>query len=192
MAFLNPEIEEISLDGVRLKIYDYVKSHPGTHSREIEKELGVATGDLRYHLYKLSRADLISTRGNGIKFIFPSNLFGEKQEVMLGLLSQETPREILLCILGHPEITQKELAKNLECSAPTIWWHMDRLLRLGVVGRKKTGKTVSYAVVAKREDVLALLSRYHPTVWERWASRMHEVVLMLDSKTQRESSPSSG
>ena len=187
MAFLSPEVEEISLDGARLKIYDYVKSHPGTHSREIEKELGVATGDLRYHLYKLSKAGLISTRGSGIKFIFPSNLFGEKQEVMLGLLSQETPREILLCILEHPEITQKELAEKLEYSAPTIWWHMDRLLRLGVVGRKKTGKTVSYAVIAKREDVLALLSRYHPTVWERWASRMHEVVLMLDSKTQRES-----
>ena len=170
-----------------MQIYDYIKSHPGTHTREIERELGMATGDLRYHLYKLSRAGLISTRGTGIKFIFPSNLFGEKQEIMLGLLSQETPREILLCTIKHPGITQKELAERLKHSAPTIWWHMDRLLRLGVVGRKKVGKSTAYEVIARREDILNLISKYHPSIWEKWAGRMHDVVLMLDPETQRES-----
>lgn len=185
MSFLDRKVEETSLDGTRREIYDYIKSHPGTHEREIEKELGIATGDLRYHLNKLSRADLISTWGSGTKFIFPLNLFGEKQEILLGLLTQETPREILLCIMRHPGIGQKEIAEELELSAPTIWWHMDRLLRLGVVGRKKDGKSVSYEVIARREDLLNFIVRYHPTIWEKWASRMHDVALMLDSKAQR-------
>ena len=184
MSFPDQSVEEISLDGTRAKIHSYIKSHPGTHEREIEKELGIATGDLRYHLNKLSRADLISTWGSGTKFIFPSNLFGEKQEVLLGLLTQETPREILLTITRHPGVTQKELAEELKLSAPTIWWHMDRLLRLGVVGRKKEGKSVSYEVIARREDLLNFIVRYHPTIWEKWASRMHDVALMLDSRAQ--------
>ncbi|MDG6902216.1 MAG: winged helix-turn-helix transcriptional regulator [Nitrososphaerota archaeon] len=174
------------MDGTRREIYDYIRSHPGTHEREIEKELGIATGDLRYHLGKLSRADLITTWGSGTKFIFPSNLFGEKQEVLLGLLTQETPREILLSITRHPGIAQKELAEELHLSAPTIWWHMDRLLRLGVVGRKKEGKSVTYEVIARREDLLNFIVRYHPTIWDKWASRMHDVTLMLDPKAQRE------
>lgn len=185
MSFLDQRVEEISLDGTRREIYDYIKSHPGTHEREIEKELGMAAGDVRYHLHKLSRAGLVSTWGGGTKFIFHSGIFGEKQEVLLGLLSQETPREILLCILRHPGITQKELAEELKHSAPTIWWHMDRLLRLGVVGRKRVGRSVSYEIIARREDLLSFMVRYHPTVWERWASRMHDVVLMLDSDTQQ-------
>lgn len=175
----------MSLGGTRREIYDYIKAHPGTHEREIEKELGIATGDLRYHLNKLKKADLISTWGSGTKFIFPSNLFGEKQEVLLGLLTQETPREILLCIMRHPGIAQKDLADELRLSAPTIWWHMDRLLRLGVVGRKKSGKSVSYEVIVRRDEVLNFIVRYHPTIWERWASRMHDIALMLDSKAQR-------
>ena len=188
MSFLDQRVEEISLDGTRREIYDYIKSHPGTHQRKIEKELGMATGDLRYHLHKLSRAGLISTWGSGIKFIFPSNLFGEKQEILLGLLSQETPREILLCILRHPGVTQKELTEELKQSAPTIWWHMDRLLRLGVVGRKRMGKSVSYEVIAKQEDLLSFVIHYHPTIWEKWASRMHDVVLTLGLGVQQETS----
>ena len=188
LSFLDGRVEEISLDGVRRKIYDYIKSHPGTHEREIEKELGIATGDLRYHLNKLTRADLISAWGSGTRFIFPSNIFGEKQEVLIGLLTQETPREILLCITRSPGITQKELADELKLSAPTIWWHMDRLLRLGVVGRKKEGKSVSYEVITRREDLINFIVRYHPTIWEKWASRMHDVTLMLDPKAQKAAS----
>jgi len=82
---------------------------------------------------------LITSWGNGTKFIFPSNLFGEKQEVLLGLLTQETPREILLSIMRHPGIGQKELAEELKLSAPTIWWHMDRLLRLGWWDERRRG-----------------------------------------------------
>ena len=185
MSFLDRSFEEISLDGTRREIYEYIKSHPGTHEREIEKELGIATGALRYHLTRLSKADLISTWGSGTKFIFPSNLFGEKQEVLLGLLTQETPREILLCITRRPGMTQKEVAEELKLSAPTIWWHMDRLLRLGVVGRKREGKSVSYEVIAKRDDVLNFIARYHPTIWDKWASRMHDIALMLDTKAQK-------
>lgn len=184
MSFLDRSIEEVNLDGTRREIYDYIKSHPGTHEREIEKELGIATGDVRYHLHKLSKAGLISMWGKGIKFILPSRLFGEKQEVLLGLLSQETPREILLCILRHPGATQKELAEELKYSSPTIWWHMDRLLRLGVVGRERVGKSVSYEVIAKPQDLLSFIIRYHPTIWEKWASRMNDIMLMLDSEAE--------
>ena len=82
-------------------------------------------------------------------------------------------------------MTQKEVAEELKLSAPTIWWHMDRLLRLGVVGRKREGKSVSYEVIAKRDEVLNFIARYHPTIWDKWASRMHDIALMLDTKAQK-------
>jgi predicted transcriptional regulator len=109
--------------GTRKKVNDYVASHPGTHARRIGKELGLTRGDLQYHLYALEKEGLIRTRRRGLyKFVFPSKIFGEKQEIVLSLLSQETPSEILLFLIKTPDATQTDLVEHLKFSAPTVSW----------------------------------------------------------------------
>ena len=178
------------LVGTRGRIFEYVRAHPGIHVRRIGKELSLAPGDIQYHLDILQRQGMIKMRRSGLhRFVFPSNIFGEMQETILSLLSLETPREILLCLMQHPNLTQKELAGLLKYSAPTVWWHIDRLLRLGVIGRTRRGKSVTYEVLAGRDDILRFVRYYHPSVWEKWAGRLSEIVMMLDSEQESRDGP---
>lgn len=169
--------------GTRKKIYDYIRSHPGTHVRRIGKELNLAVGDLQYHLHSLEKGGLIRMKISGFyKFVYPSDMFGEKQKTLLGLLSQEVPREILLFLVQKPKSTQKDLAKHLGLSQATVSWHMSRMIKEGVVESARAGKSVTYNVTVNSRDVIGFVQNYHPTIWENWASRLADIVLALSQK----------
>ncbi|HUI00872.1 MAG TPA: winged helix-turn-helix transcriptional regulator [Nitrososphaerales archaeon] len=151
-------------------VYEYVRAHPGIHVRGMAKDLGIGTGDLQYHLFWLEKYGYVKTKKSGFyRFVYPTMMFKESQEVLLGVLSQETPREILLSLIRSPTMTQGDLARALAHSQPTISWHMERLVRMGLVSKSRTKKGVIYEVVADREDVLSLVRTYHPGAWRRWA-----------------------
>ena len=172
-------------------IYEYIRAHPGSHVRGMARDLGIATGDMQYHLLWLERHGLVKTKRSGFyRFVFPTMAFNETQEVLLGVLSQETPREILLCLLRDTVMTQGDLAKCLGHSQPTISWHMDRLIQLGVVSRSRTSRGLLYELAADREDVLSFVKRYHPEAWRRWSGRLSSIVvgtrlLVNEGPTQR-------
>jgi DNA-binding MarR family transcriptional regulator len=164
-------------------IYEYVRGHPGTHVRGMAKDLAIATGDLHYHLFWLERHGFVKTRKSGFyRFVFPTMVFREEQEVLLGVLSQETPREMLLCLLLDPAGTQSDLAKSLGHSQPTVSWHMNRLVQLGVVSKRRTGAGILYDVAADRGDVLLFVKSYHPEVWRRWGGRLGDLVVSAEVK----------
>jgi len=88
-------------------VYEYIRRHPGTHVRGMAKELRLATGDLQYHLLWLERHGFIETkRSRFYRYVFPTMVFQEEEQALLGVLSQEAPREIILCLLEDPEMTQ--------------------------------------------------------------------------------------
>jgi predicted transcriptional regulator len=166
--------------GTKKRVYDYIFSHPGAHIRGIGKELGFVRGALQYHLDALEKEGLIRMRRRGLyKFVFPSNMFGEKQEIVLSLLSQETPSEILLLLTQKPDTTQKDLVEHLRLSPPTLSWHMERMIEQEVVERRKMGKFVEYRVTVSPDDIIRFVEEYHPALWERWASRLTNILLGL-------------
>lgn len=159
-------------------IYEYIRGHPGEHVRGMAKALRLATGDMQYHLLWLEKNGFVKTKKSGFyRFVYPTLVFNEEEEVLLSVLSQETPREILLCLLGEPAMTQGELAKSVGHSQPTISWHMDRLVQIGVVRRVRTGMGILYEVAAYRDDILRFVKSYHPEVWKTWAGRLGDIVV---------------
>ena len=158
-------------------VYEYIRAHPGAHVRGIARDLRIATGDLQYHLFWLEKHGFVRTRRSGFyRFVYPAMVFQEGQEVLLGVLTQETPREILLCLLYDPALTQGGLASTLKHSQPTISWHMERLSHTGLVSKKRTARGTVYQVVANRDDIVSFVRSYHPDVWRRWADRLATVV----------------
>jgi DNA-binding MarR family transcriptional regulator len=171
-------------------IYEYIRTHPGVHVRGMAKELRLATGDLQYHLLWLERHGFVKTKKSGFyRFVYPTMVFKEEQEVLLGVLSQETPREILLSLLRDAGTTQGELARSLGCSQPTISWHMDRLVQLGVVGKKRTSREIVYEVTADREDILRFVKDYHREVWKKWVGRLSSSVVSAGGKRVEKGRP---
>jgi DNA-binding transcriptional ArsR family regulator len=165
-------------------INEYVRKHPGAHVRGMAKGLRLATGDLQYHLIWLEKHGFVKTKKSGFyRFVFPTMVFNEGQEVLLGVLSQETPREILLCLLRDAALTQGDLAKGLGHSQPTISWHMDRLIKLGIVSKRRSSVGMVYEVTADPHDIVSYVKSYYPAVWKRWAGRLADFVLSAGTKT---------
>jgi predicted transcriptional regulator len=162
------------------RIYDCIKTHPGIHLRKIGRELGLATGDVQYHLYKLEKEGRVNSVRRGLyKSFYPSDLFGEAQKKLLGILSQDTAREVLLNILRNPNTTQEELALILHVSQPTISWHVKRLVGLGLLQKEQKGRSVAYQVLSDTAEISTFIENYHPTAWEKWSSRLADLVLAI-------------
>lgn len=161
----------------REKILDYVGKHPGSHLRQIKRELDLAMGVTQYHLYALEKEQKILSRRRGLyKRFYPSLTFGAYQQEILGVLSQETERDLLLYLVKVPLSTQKELAEYAQLSAGTINWHMKRLIDASLVVIAREGQFVRYSSKVRGEEIIKLLKGYHPAIWERWADRLADAL----------------
>jgi DNA-binding MarR family transcriptional regulator len=166
-----------AIDPTQRRILEFIISHPGVHLREICRTLGLGMGDVQYHIRRLERDGRISSVRRGLyKFFYRANLFGERQRDVLSVLSLERPRELLLNIIEHPESTQEGLAGATQISQSTVSWHLRRLVDLGIVGSRRQGKTVTYSV-AGGEEIATFVKTYHPTVWEKWSSRLADIFI---------------
>jgi predicted transcriptional regulator len=171
---------ENSLEPRREQILAFIKTHPGSHLRQIKRELGLAMGVTQYHLYALERERRIASRRRGLyKRFYPILKFAGGQLDILDVLSQETERDMLLFLIQKHEVTQKQLSEYMEISPGSINWHIRRLSDSGLVDSKREGTNVRYSVRGNHSEILALLRNYHPMVWERWADRLADAILEI-------------
>jgi len=174
-----------SLDPTQQRVLVFITAHPGVHLREICRALSLAMGNAQYHVGRLERDGRITSARRGLyKFFYPANLFGERQREVLSVLSLDTPRELLLNIIGHPGSTQVELAAGTDLSQPTASWHLKRLVEIGIVERHQEGRVVTYTVTREGE-IATFIKSYHPTVWERWSSRLADIFIAYSGEEKK-------
>lgn len=122
----------------RNRIYEYIRNTPGSHLRRISKELEIALGDTQHNLNTLEKSGLIKSKRMGMyKVYFSVSILEGRDESILAILQQETPREIILCLVEKPGSTQGEIAVRIGFSSPTINWHMSNLTEIGLVSSQK-------------------------------------------------------
>jgi len=161
----------------RTQILAFIREHPGVHLRRIRRELNLAMGVVQYHLDGLEKERQIVSRRRGLyKRFYPVSIFGERELEIMNVLAEETERDILLFLMQNPEATQKELAGYAMISPSSINWHMRRLSKSGLIETKHEAGSVRYLVKVDRPQLVALLKNYHPTVWERWADRLADIL----------------
>ena len=128
----------------RTRIFEFIRTHPGSHLREIKRELNLAMGVIQYHLYGLERDQEIISRRRGLhKRFYTTHVFGERQLDILDTLSQETERGILLFLIQNPNATQRSF-RICEISPASTNWHMRRLSETGLVEAKHDRMNVRY------------------------------------------------
>jgi len=168
----------------RQRIFAYISLHPGTHLRQVCRELGLAMGDVQYHIHRLERdGQIASTRRGFYRFFYPSTLFGERQKDVLSVLALDTPRELLLTIVEKPGTSQEELARAAGVSQPTASWHLKRLTDLRIVQREQRGRSTIYSLAGSSPiEIATFLKNYHPSSWERWSSRLADIFISYSVK----------
>jgi len=170
------EKEESPSQPNRDRIYQYIINNPGCHLRKIGKDLDLAMGHTQYHLKTLEKADLIKSRRIGVfRRYYTVSIYGERLESLLAILRQEVPRDIIIFLIENPGTTQADIAKHKGFSAPTINWHMSRLIEEGLVRSRKQGKFVNYYVEGDIKDITTILRKYYPSIWTKLSNRLADL-----------------
>ncbi|MDG6997659.1 MAG: winged helix-turn-helix transcriptional regulator [Nitrososphaerota archaeon] len=165
----------------RDQIVNFIRTHPGVHLREIKREIDLAMGVLQYHLYKLEKDRVIVSRRRGLYKRYYINLvFGETDLDVLDVLSQNSERDILLYITLNQGVGQRELSVYSKLSTSTVLWHLKRLISVGLIEARQQFGNTTYSIRVDRDSVFQLLKSYHPTLWERWADTIADVVVNVD------------
>jgi predicted transcriptional regulator len=170
------------LEGNTDKVLRFIQEKPGCHLRQIQKELDISVGSVQYQLARLEEMRKItSARRGSYKFYFQSRIFKDNEKNILQVLSQETARKVLMFIIERKNPTHKDIVKSIGISAPSVNWHVGRLIALKLIEREKKGKYTRYQLSdsADFKCIVALLKNYYPVIWDKWSNRLAEMFLSL-------------
>ncbi|WP_297070806.1 winged helix-turn-helix transcriptional regulator [Thermococcus sp.] len=159
-------------------VLGFIKENPGLNFNEISRRLGLAKGDLQYHLHRLEKLGMITSRKGGLKrHYFPTGIFSEREKDILALLSSENVRGIIMYMIAKPGVTQKELCEELGLSPPTVNYYIGKLQELGLVQSMRDGKFVKYQFAGNVELFAKLIRNYHPGLLERLADGIVDIFM---------------
>lgn len=143
----------------RRRIYDLIKSSPGTHFREIERRLSLPTGVIAYHIKYLEDKDMIISKTEGrYKRYYIEGKLGSKDKKLMSILRQEIPRRILMHLIMNPGATHTDLKKLFSISPSTLSFHIKKLVDINAIEKVKEGRSHLYFVVNEEEVAKALVS----------------------------------
>jgi predicted transcriptional regulator len=132
----------------RKAIYDLILTNPGIDYTEISKKTGLNKQTLRYHLGILASFHKVAIiRDGGVFYYFENDGAFPVLEKKIAIYTRSgTARDILEIIGKTPGIHQAEIARILNITAPTVIWHIRRLIGDGIVLEERQGKTIHYTL----------------------------------------------
>lgn len=137
----------------RNQIAGYIRAHPGCHFGSILRGTGINRGTLSYHLGQLAMLGLVHevrVRGLTRYFIQGSGLSDLEEKILIHRNNRVRCRILDLLELS-PSVTRAELKKDLGISGPALWYHMQLLIRDGIVRTEQAkgtvGKPVEYLLI---------------------------------------------
>lgn len=129
--------EQILDNYTRGQIHGYIIANPGDHYSSIKNALDLNNGTLAYHLKRLEVEDIIRSRMDGLlRRYYPA---GMKMPEPNGNALTEVQRTLMAKIKETPGISQSDIATLMKLSNATVNYHMERLLKKGVVRRQRAG-----------------------------------------------------
>jgi predicted transcriptional regulator len=138
---------EVLENGVRERIFAYLRERVGANLKQITDDLGLTTTNAIWHLRKLEDAGLIhSRRFNGYKIFYPAEGGVEARRLSLSLtaLANDNARSVFEFVVTNPGTHQREIARALEVNHGTVRWHLKKLRRAEVLAEQRVGKTSVY------------------------------------------------
>jgi predicted transcriptional regulator len=127
---------------VRGKLFGFIQANPGEDCTTLMLNLDLPHGTLLYHLGRLEREELVTSRADGLhKRYYPANTSIPEPGPSRLTGSQET---VYGLICGEPGISQIDMANKLGVSTVAVTYHLDALLEKEVISRKRIGLRYRY------------------------------------------------
>ena len=164
------------------RIYDLISENPGLHLSKIAELLKMSKPLAEYHLLRMEKDDKITViKEKGYKrYYIRSEQIGPKEKEILSLLRKETLLKIVLFLASHPNAKHSEILKQLDIAPSTLSYHLNNLLKHGIISVQRYGGEKGYNIKNKKELVdFVLKYRLHIVVegfkdlwdemnYERW------------------------
>jgi DNA-binding MarR family transcriptional regulator len=118
----------------RRLIYQFILKNPGIHFRDLSRRLNLKIYNLKYHISILIKNGYIIQKKEGgfVRFFVQDKISNSDKKIFF-YLRQKTTRNIILITLSCIAISQKELCELLEKSPSTINFHINKLLKEGII-----------------------------------------------------------
>ena len=115
---------------VRKNLYEYIDEYPGSHLREIARELDLKPSNAAWHLRKLEQTNLVRSRAIGGKRVFylvEGGIAARKEAIAESFLRNKNARDIMTYLQGNPGKHLLEIAHALDLNHHTVKWHIKKM-----------------------------------------------------------------
>jgi predicted transcriptional regulator len=115
---------------VRKNLYEYIDGYPGSHLREIARELNLKPSNAAWHLRKLEQTNLVRSRAIGGKKVFylvEGGINARREAVAESILRNNNARDIMLYLQKNPNKHLLEIAHALKLNHHTVKWHIKKM-----------------------------------------------------------------
>ncbi len=161
----------------RRKIYAFIRLAPGTHARDLQRELEMPMSTLEYHLRKLQEMNKVTSRSHGAyKSYYPKDKIGRVDKTYLYYLHQVTPRRIATAVAEKADegVFAQELAELLDVAPSTVSHHANNLIEGGLITKTRRGARVVYRATDP-ERIERLLREYPGSYLETFGQWFRKV-----------------
>ncbi len=115
---------------VRKNLYEYIDEYPGSHLREIARELDLKPSNAAWHLRKLEQTNLIRSRsigGKKVYYLVDGGIEARKEAVADSILRNDNAFKIMDYLSKHPGKHLLEIAHALDLNHHTVKWHIKKM-----------------------------------------------------------------
>jgi predicted transcriptional regulator len=115
---------------VRKNLYNYIDSFPGSHLREIARELDLKPSNAAWHLRKLEQTNLIRSREIGSKkvyYLVEGGIEAGKEAIAEAILRNKNAKDIMQFLVDNPGKHLLEIARALNLNHHTVKWHIKKM-----------------------------------------------------------------
>lgn len=144
---------------LRQEIEELVKEKPGIFFRNTIRDTNRTVGVCQYHINRLlQEGKIISFETTNYKGYFPFYMknLSNKRKTALVLLRVKNKGEILRILAERKEISQKELADQLNISVQNLSYHLKHLEDGGLIQKIKEGNANLVKLDAELENFLII------------------------------------
>lgn len=127
--------EDVLLHPLRRELLAAIAAQPGITMKELASLFDRRPSTIQWHATKLSKADLVrSERVGEFRVFYAAGEARVRAEALARpSLADSLARRIHEAVVHQPGITVQDLVASLMGSAPSIRWHLRRLLDSGLV-----------------------------------------------------------
>ena len=115
---------------IRKNLFGYITDYPGSHLREIARELNLKPSNAAWHLRKLEQTNLVRSRaigGKKVYYLVEGGIEARREAVAESILRNKNARDIMMYLQDNPGKHLLEIAHALDLNHHTVKWHIKKM-----------------------------------------------------------------